>query len=69
MKKKIVFHINHLAYSFEVDDSLEKEMTKFLPKDINLSVQELLAAYVRKSQECLSIKTEVEKISSKLPKL
>lgn len=69
MKKKIVFHIEHLAYSFEVDELLEKEMTMYIPKDHNLTVQELLAAYVRKSQECLSIKTEVSKISSKLPKI
>lgn len=69
MKKKIVFHINHLAYSFEVDEELEKEMTMFLQKDVNLNVQQLLAAYVSKSTECLRLKTEINKISAKLPKI
>jgi hypothetical protein len=69
VKKKIVFHINHLAYSLEIDESLEKEMTMYLKKDENLNIQELLAAYVRKSQECLNLKNDIYKISSKIPKL
>jgi hypothetical protein len=69
VKKKIVFYIDNLAYHFEVDDSLEKEMTMFLQKGVNIDVKDLLTAYVRKSQECLALKTEVSNISSKLPKV
>ncbi|MGI6723296.1 MAG: hypothetical protein GX118_05355 [Arcobacter butzleri] len=69
MKKKIVFYINHLAYSLEVDELLEAEMTSYLKKDVNLTIQELLAAYAQKSQECVVLKEGIKLISEKLPKI
>jgi hypothetical protein len=69
VKKKIVFYINHLAYSLEVDELLEAEMTSYLKKDVNLTIQELLAAYAQKSQECVVLKEGIKLISEKLPKI
>ena len=69
MNKKITFHIDNMAYSINIDESLEKELTKFLPCDKSLTTKELLYAYLCKTQEHHSFKNEVEKLSSKLPKI
>jgi hypothetical protein len=58
-----------LAYSLEVDELLEAEMTSYLKKDVNLTIQELLAAYAQKSQECVVLKEGIKLISEKLPKI
>jgi len=69
VEKKITFHINNLAYSINIDSSLEAELVKFLPVDRNIDTQELLLAYIRKTQEFVNFKYEIEKISDKLPLL
>ena len=69
MDKKITFHIDNMAYSINIDDSLEKELTKFLPSDKSLTTKELLYAYLCKTQEHYSFKNEIEKISDRLPKI
>ncbi|MCK9162162.1 MAG: hypothetical protein RBQ81_07730 [Arcobacteraceae bacterium] len=58
-----------MAYSLEVDELLEAEMTSYLKKDVNLTIQELLAAYAQKSQECVVLKEGIKLISEKLPKI
>lgn len=65
--KKLTFHIDNMAYSFNVDTELEKEISKFLPSDKNLTTKELLYAYICKSQEHYNFKNEILKISEKLP--
>lgn len=69
MDKKITFHIDNMAYSINIDESLEKELTKFLPSDKSLTTKELLYAYLCKTQEHYSFKNEIEKISDRLPKI
>lgn len=56
-----------MAYSISVDEDLEKELTKFLPTNKNLNIQEVLLAYIRKSQEFVNYKNELEKLTQKLP--
>jgi hypothetical protein len=65
MKKKLTFHINNMAYSINIDDSLEYEIINFLPKDKNITTQELLLAYIKKSQEIMNLKKDLEKLSNK----
>jgi len=69
VNKKITFHIDNMAYSFNVDAQLEKELTKFLPVDKSLTTKELLYAYLCKTQEHYAFKNEVEKLSDKLPNI
>jgi hypothetical protein len=67
--KKLTFHIDNMAYSINVDPSLEMELTKFLSPDRSHTTKELLYAYLCKSQEHFTFKEEITKISSKLPQL
>ncbi|MEA1915073.1 MAG: hypothetical protein U9N30_07135 [Campylobacterota bacterium] len=69
MNNEIIFDINNLSYSFEVDSELRKELIKFLPTGQNLSTEDLLLAYVRKSNEFIAFKKQIEQISDKLPAL
>ena len=69
MKKKLTFHINNLAYSINVDADLEDELKSFLPQDVSVTTQELLLAYIKKTQEFSRFKKEVEDISDKLPQV
>ncbi|NQY92646.1 MAG: hypothetical protein HRT43_00650 [Campylobacteraceae bacterium] len=69
MKKKLTFHINNMAYSINVDAELEGELKNFLPQNQNVTTQELLLAYIKKTQEFARFKKEIEDISNKLPPL
>lgn len=66
MSKQLTFHINNMAYTINIDESIEKELTKYLDVDKNNDTTELLAAYVRISQEYAKFKYEIEQISDKL---
>lgn len=70
MSRDIVFHINNMAYSIEnIDANLEKDVRKHLNIENNVSTKELLLAYLRMAQEYNTFKNDVERISSKLPKI
>ena len=69
MENKLTFHINNMAYTINVDDVLEKEMTKYLPVDRNIDTKDLLAAYIRITQEFTKFKSDLEVLSDKIPKL
>ena len=58
-----------MAYTINVDHDLEGDLKTFLPLDENVTTQELLLAYIRKTQEFSKFKKEVEEISNKLPPL
>ncbi len=58
-----------MAYTINVDHELEKDLMTFLPMDKNVTTQELLLAYIRKTQEFAKFKTDIEEISNKLPPL
>lgn len=69
MDNKLTFHINNMAYTISVDDNLKKEITKFLPTDKNVDTKELLAAYIRMSQELTKLKENIETLTDKIPNL
>jgi len=69
VENKLTFHINNMAYTINVNDTLEKEMTKYLPVDRNVDTKELLAAYIRITQEFTQFKADLEILSDKIPKL
>lgn len=69
MENKLTFHINNMAYTVNVDESLKAEMQRYLPTDKNIDTKELLAAYIRISQEFTQFKQDLETISDKIPKL
>lgn len=66
MSKQVTFHINNMAYTITIDESIEKELSKYLDLDKNNDVKELLIAYLKLSQEYGNFKKEIEAISDKL---
>lgn len=69
MENKVTFHINNMAYTITVDDKLKNEVTRYLSVDKNLDTKELLAAYIRISQQYVRLKDDVEDITKKIPNL
>lgn len=66
MNKEITFHINNMAYTINVTPNMEKELTKFLDIEKNNDTKDLLAAYIRITQEYSTFKEDVNQLSSKL---
>ena len=64
--KEVTFHINNMAYTVNVDESIFKELTKYLDLNKNNDVKDLLVAYLRLSQEYHVFKKDVEDITNKL---
>lgn len=64
--KQITFHINHAAYTVDIgedkDNRLEDGLKKFLSTEKNLNTQELLLAYLKKTQELIEFEDELKKI-------
>jgi hypothetical protein len=58
-----------MAYTINVDEELEVDITKFLSLEKHINTQELLLAYIRRTQEFHNFKKDIEEISNKLPKL
>jgi hypothetical protein len=56
-----------MAYSIDIDSALEKDLTKYININSNLSTKELLLAYLRITQEYNNFKDEASRISQKLP--
>lgn len=69
MENKLTFHINNMAYTIEVEDILVEELTKYLDLNKNNSTKDLLAAYIRMTQEHAILKKELELLSDKIPNL
>ena len=68
MTKEITFHINNMAYTINIDESMQKDIGKYLDLNKNNDTKDLLAAYIRVIQEYTVFKNDVEKISTKLVK-
>lgn len=66
MNKEITFHINNMAYTVNVDENIQKELSKYLDLSKNNDTRDLLAAYIRLSQEYTTFKKDVESITDKL---
>ena len=55
-----------MAYTINVDSNMEIELTKYLDKEKSNDTKDLLAAYIRITQEYTSFKNEIDKLSDKL---
>ena len=64
--KEVTFHINNMAYTVNVDESIFKELTKYLDLNKNNDIKDLLVAYLRLSQEYHVFKKDIEDITNKL---
>lgn len=64
--KNITFHINHSAYTVNIgedkDNKLKDSLKKFLSTDKNLTTEELLLAYLRKTQELIEFENSLKKV-------
>ncbi len=65
----MTFYINNMAYTINVDEELEPDISKFLSLEQHINTQDLLLAYIRRTQEFHNFKKEIEEISNKLPKV
>lgn len=66
MNKEVTFHINNMAYTINVDENIYKELSKYLNLEKNNDTRDLLAAYIRLSQEFNVFKKDIEDITTKL---
>ena len=66
MNKEVTFHINNMAYTITVDEKIHKELCKYLDLGKNNDTRDLLAAYIRLSQEYNTFQKNVEDITNKL---
>ena len=66
MNKEVTFHINNMAYTINVDEKIHKELSKYLDLSKNNDTRDLLAAYIRLSQEYIVIQKDGEDITNKL---
>ena len=64
--KEVTFHINNLAYTVNVDESIFGEISKYLDLEKNNDIKDLLIAYLRLSQEYHVLKKDIEDITKKL---
>ena len=64
--KEVTFHINNLAYTVNVDESIFSEISKYLDLEKNNDIKDLLIAYLRLSQDYHVLKKDVEDITKKL---
>jgi hypothetical protein len=66
VNKEVTFHINNMAYTINVDEKIYKELSKYLDLGKNNDTRDLLAAYIRLSQEYNTFQKNVEDITNKL---
>ena len=73
MNKNITFHINNEAYTIDIgqdpNNYLRDSLKKFLTTEKNLSTAELLLAYLRKSQELVTLEEEIKEELLHVPTL
>jgi len=69
MQKELVFHIDNLAYSFNVEQELENNLIKYVNTDSNISTRELLLAYIRLANDHTLLQKDLDEISKLLPSL
>lgn len=58
-----------MAYTINVADELEPEIIRFLSPEKHVNTQDLLLAYIRRTQEFYNFKQDIKEISDKLPPL
>ena len=69
--KELLFHINHQAYTIDLSEDSEKKfengLKKFLNNDNHLSTEDLLLAYMNKTQELIELETKLQEIVDTSP--
>ena len=64
--KTITFHINQSAYTINIgednDGKIEAGLKKFLSTEKNLSTEELLLAYLKKTEELIAFESKLKNI-------
>ena len=62
--KEITFHINNRAYTVNIGSDLDEKVIngikKYLNIDKNLVIEDLLLAYLQKTQELIHIEKNIE---------
>jgi len=62
--KELTFYINNFAYTVNIgpdlDNELEDGLKKYLDLSKDISTQELLLAYMKKTQELIYLKKDIE---------
>ena len=73
MNKTITFHLNNEAYTIDIgedpNNKLRDGLKKFLSTEKNLNTAELLLAYLRKSQELVTLEEQIQKELLAVPSL
>jgi len=73
LNKNITFHINNEAYTIDIGEDpnnyLKDGLKKFLSTEKNLSTSELLLAYLRKSQELVTLEEQIKEELLQVPTL
>jgi hypothetical protein len=73
LNKNITFHINNEAYTIDIgtdpNNHLRDGLKKFLTTEKNLSTAELLLAYLRKSQELVTLEEQIQEELLNVPTL
>ncbi len=62
--KEITFHINNRAYTVNIGSDLDGKVThgikKYLSLEKNIVIEDLLLAYLQKTQELIHIEKDIE---------
>ena len=71
--KELTFHINNYAYTIKLGDdpnnTLEKALKKFLSTEKNLTIEDVLLAYLNKTQEFITFQEKLQTIMMTIPSL
>ena len=71
--KTLTFYINNYAYTIKLgedpDNVLEDGVKKFLSTDKNLTIEDVLLAYLNKTQEFITFKEKLDSIIDVIPSL
>lgn len=71
--KTITFHINNQAYTINLGDDpthcLENSLKKFMSTEKNLSTEDVLLAYLQKTEEFVKYQNELQDIVNNIPNL
>jgi len=68
--KSLNFPINNKIFSvdigIDIDNKIEKGIKKFISLDKNLSTQDILLAYIKKTHELVELENSLNKLSKKI---
>ena len=71
--KNLTFHINNQAYTINIGEdpahSIENGLKKFMSTDKTLSTEDVLLAYMQKTEEFVTYQNELQEIVNSIPNL